>query len=69
LDHPGGVEGLAVIGSGVLAAAIGTMDQAWRRLLMLDGMVSAAIVSPTRMWSRIVHPTIFLVKRSSTTAR
>jgi hypothetical protein len=37
LDHPGCIEDLAVIGSGVLAAAIGMMDQAWRRLLPLDG--------------------------------
>ena len=37
LDYPGCIEDLAVIGSGVLAAAIGMMDQAWRRLLALDG--------------------------------
>ena len=37
LDHPGRIEDLAVIGGGVLAAAIGMMDQAWRRLLALDG--------------------------------
>jgi hydrogenase assembly chaperone HypC/HupF len=28
LDHPGGAENLAVIGGGVLAAAIGMVDQA-----------------------------------------
>jgi hypothetical protein len=37
LDHPGGAENLAVIGGGVLAAAIGMVDQAGRRLLPLDG--------------------------------
>ena len=37
LDHPGCIEDLAVIGSGILAAAIGMMDQAWRGLLALDG--------------------------------
>jgi hypothetical protein len=35
--YPSCIEDLAVIGSGVLAAAIGMMDQAWRRLLALDG--------------------------------
>ena len=37
LNHPGRAENLAVIGGGVLAAAIGMMDQAGRRLLPLDG--------------------------------
>ena len=37
LDHPGCVDELAVIGGGVLAAAIGMVDQARRRLLPLDG--------------------------------
>src|SRR5450631_1226925 len=37
LNHPGRAENLAVIGSGKLAAAIGMVDQAGRRLLPLDG--------------------------------
>jgi hypothetical protein len=37
LDHAGCVENLAVIGGGILAAAIGMMDYARRRLLPLDG--------------------------------
>jgi hypothetical protein len=37
LDHPGRVENFAVIDSGVLAAAIGMVSQARRRLLPLDG--------------------------------
>src|SRR5450631_1033057 len=37
LDHLGCIEELAVIGGGILAAAIGMMDQAGRRLLPLDG--------------------------------
>jgi hypothetical protein len=69
LDYPGCIEDLAVIGSGVLAAAIGMMDQAWRRLLALDGHGQCAIVKSARLWSRIAQPTIFLVKSSSTTAR
>src|ERR1700730_14510010 len=37
LNHPRRTENLAVIGGGVLAAAIGMVDQAGRRLLPLDG--------------------------------
>ena len=37
LDHPGCVVNLAVTGSGVLAAAIGMVSEAGRRLLPLDG--------------------------------
>jgi hypothetical protein len=37
LDHPGCIEDLAVTGGGVLAAAIGMVNEAWRRLLALDG--------------------------------
>src|ERR1700747_26652 len=37
LDHHGYAENLAVIGGGVLNAAIGMVDQAGRRLLPLDG--------------------------------
>jgi hypothetical protein len=54
----------AVIGSGVLAAAIGMVGQARGRLLPLD-MVRAAMISSARMWSRIAQPTILRVKRSS----
>jgi hypothetical protein len=37
LDHPGCVKDLAVISASILAAAIGMMDEAWRRLLLVDG--------------------------------
>ena len=37
LDHLNCIEELAVAGGGILAAAIGMMDQAGRRLLPLDG--------------------------------
>ena len=37
LDHPGCVVNLAVTGRGVLAAAIGMVSEAGRRLLPLDG--------------------------------
>jgi len=37
LHHPGGAENLAVTGCGVLATAIGMVDQAGWRLLPLDG--------------------------------
>jgi len=37
LDHPSCIEDLAVIGGGILAAAIGVVNQAWPRLLALDG--------------------------------
>ena len=34
---PGGIPGFVVTGGGVLAAAIGMVNEAWRRLLALDG--------------------------------
>src|SRR5208283_4503579 len=37
LDHPGFIEDLSVISGSILAAAIGMMDQARRRILPLDG--------------------------------
>jgi hypothetical protein len=37
LDHPGCIEDLAVTGGGILAAAAAVVNQAWRRLLALDG--------------------------------
>jgi hypothetical protein len=37
LDHAGCVENFVVTGGGVLAAAIGVVDEARRRLLLLDG--------------------------------
>jgi hypothetical protein len=61
---------LAVTGRGVLAAAIGMVSEAGRRLLPLDGHGQGCdVVSSARMWSRIAQPTILRVKRSSTTAR
>jgi hypothetical protein len=40
LNHPRRTENLAVIGGGVLAAAIGIVSEAGRRLLPLDGQWS-----------------------------
>jgi hypothetical protein len=37
LDETGFIQGFAIIGSGILAAAIGVMDQAGREALSLDG--------------------------------
>lgn len=37
LDHPGCIEELAVISGSILAATIGVVDEARRRLLALDG--------------------------------
>src|ERR1700736_5689240 len=68
LDHPGHAENLAVIGGGVLAAAIGMV--AGRRLFCRRmAMVRAAVVNSARRWPRIAQPTILRVKRSSTTAK
>ena len=54
INH-GCIEDLAVIGGGILAAAIGVMDQAWRRILALDGCPGQhkAIIDP-ELW-RIVQ--------------
>jgi hypothetical protein len=37
LDHSGCIEDLVVTGGGILAAAVAVVNQAWRRLLALDG--------------------------------
>jgi hypothetical protein len=37
LDETGFIQGFAIIGGGILAAAIGVMDQAGRGALSLDG--------------------------------
>jgi len=37
LDHPGCIEGLAVITGSILAAAIGVVDETRRQPLVLDG--------------------------------
>jgi hypothetical protein len=55
----------AVIGSGVLAAAIGMVGQAGGRLLPQDGHRQGCVISSARMRSRIAQPTILRVKRLS----